>query len=232
MIKGRRILYIALVLTGVVMFINFVGTGAYGSGKKSKKGSEKELREKSRYYHLEGIRHQVEGRHAEAYENFKHAFNIDPTNRDAAYSYAQLRLVSSVDTVGRPAELSRSLKLMRPYIDAYPKDYDEVIYYAYVASRLDSLQEAIRVYERTDSLLPERTATLLHLSDAYFATNEDEKGLAALNRYEKIEGKSPNLSLKKISYFINHLDTASAIAEATSLVESNPREPAYLLLKG
>ncbi|MDE5868792.1 MAG: hypothetical protein K2H18_01045, partial [Muribaculaceae bacterium] len=234
MIRGRgNLLYIALVLTGCMCFTNLVGTSAYGRGNKGKKERlERQAREKSRYYHLEGIRHQVEGRHAEAYENFKHAYKADPSNHDAAYSFAQLRLVSSVDTMGRPAELTRSLQLMRPYIDAYPKDYDEVIYYAYVASRLDSLQEAIRVYERTYSLLPERTATLLHLSDAYFANHEDEKGLEALNKYEKIEGKSPNLSLKKISYFINKLDTASAIGEATSLVESNPREPAYLILKG
>ncbi|MDE6026902.1 MAG: tetratricopeptide repeat protein [Muribaculaceae bacterium] len=209
--------------------------GIKASGKRDRDKTpriEKAAREKARYYYLEGLRHQVEGRHAEAYENFRHSHNVDPTFPEGAYSYGQMRLIGNVDTLGTPAELSRSLALMRPYVDTYPEDFDEVIYYGYVAARLDSLDEAVRVYERTDSLLPKRTTTLLHLSDVYFAKREDEKGFEALNRYEKIEGKSPNLTLKKISYLINRLDTIGAIREATSLVESNPREPAYLILKG
>ena len=200
------------------------------SGKQTR--TEKALREKARYYYLEGLRHQVEDRHAEAYENFRHAYNIDPSYPEAAYNYGQMRLIGNVDTLSTSTELSRSLNLMRPYVDRYSEDYDEVIYYGYVASRLDSLDEAIRVYERTDSLLPKRTTTLLHLSDVYFAKGDQERAFNALDRYERAEGKSPNISLKKISYLISRLDTVGAIREATSLVESNPREPAYLLLKG
>ncbi len=220
-----------LAMMGIITGIYALDASGRG-GKASASKVERQNREKARYYYLEGLRHQVEGRHAEAYENFKHANRIDPAFPEAAYSFAQLRLANSVDTLTSRAELARSLTLMRPYVDNFPEDYDEVIYYGYVAARLDSLQESIRVYERTDSLLPMRTATLLHLSDVYFAAREDEKGLAALDRYEKIEGKSPNLTLKKISYLINRSDTAAALREVTSLVESNPREPAYLLLKG
>lgn len=203
--------------------------GAKNGGKSR---TEKAIREKARYYYLEGVRHQVEDRHAEAFENFRHAHNIDPTYPEAAYTYGQMRLIGNVDTLSSPTELARSLNMMRPYVDAYPEDYDEVIYYGYVAARLDSLDEAIRVYERTESLLPKRTTTLLHLSDVYFAKGDQEKAFSALDRYEKVEGKSPNISLKKISYLISRLDTIGAIREASSLVESNPREPAYLLLKG
>ncbi len=226
-----RILLTVLVAVGILAGFHAADASGRG-GKASETKFERGNREKARYYYLEGLRHQVEGRHAEAYENFKHANRIDPSFVEGAYSYAQLRLANSVDTMTSRAELARSLMLMRPYVDSFPEDYDEVIYYGYVAARLDSLQEAIRVYERTDTLLPQRTATLLHLSDVYFAAREDEKGLDALNRYEKIEGKSPNLTLKKISYLINRSDTAAAIREVTSLVESNPREAAYLLLKG
>ncbi|MBD5288831.1 MAG: hypothetical protein HDS28_07215 [Bacteroides sp.] len=221
-----------MVISLVVFTTICVSEASGRDGKALQERAERQKREKARYYYLEGLRHQVEGRHAEAYENFKHAHLISPDHPESAYSYAQLRLVNGVDTMGSRAELARSLMLMRPYVDSYPEDYDEVIYYAYVASRLDSLQEAIRVYERTDSLLPQRTATLLHLSDAYFAARDDEKALAALDRYEKIEGKSPNLTLKKISYMISRADTAAALREVSSLVESNPREPAYLILKG
>ncbi len=229
---GTHKILIGLFL-GLAAIISICCSPALGkSAKAIHATTEKQQRDKARYYYLEGLRHQVEGRHAEAYEHFKYAHNIDPSYPESAYTYGQLRLMGFVDTLRTNAELMRSLSLMRSYVDSYPEDYDEVIYYAYIAARLDSLQEAIRVYERTDSLLPERTGTLLHLSDAYFEAHEDEKGLAALNRYEKIEGKSPNLTLKKISYFISQGDTTKALNEASSLVESNPREPAYLLLKG
>ena len=228
---GKKLLgAIVAISLGVIPFYSADASGRKSGSSAAK--SESQQRAKARYYFLEGLRHQVEGRLAEAYENFKYSNQIDPSYPEGAYNYAQMRLVGAVDTLQTRTELGRSLSLMRPYVDTYPEDYDEVIYYAYVNSRLDSLNEAIRVYERTDSLLPQRTATLLHLSDAYLAVGDERKGFDALNRYEKIEGKSPNLSIKKISYLINRLDTVGAIDEATALVESNPREPAYLLLKG
>ena len=194
--------------------------------------TENQLRQKARYYFLEGMRHQVEDRHDAAYENFRHANKIDPSFAEAAYNYGQMRLISDVDTLTSKSELNKSLSLMHDYVEQYPEDYDEGLYYAYIASRLDSVGEAIRVYERIDSLLPSRTGILLYLSDAYMASGQDEKALKTLERFEKVEGKSPNLTLKKISYYINRLDTLSAINEATSLVESNTREPGFLILKG
>ncbi|MDE7414548.1 MAG: tetratricopeptide repeat protein [Muribaculaceae bacterium] len=219
------------VTISLALFAAFAGTqDSYA--KKGKNKEAKEARAKARYYYLEGLKNQVEGRHAEAYEYFRHAYNVDRSFPEAAFNYAQLRLVSRVDSLMNSDEQDRSMTMMRPYVDAFPRDYDEVIYYAYANARLDHLEEAIRIYERTDTLMPERTGTLLHLADAYFADGQDEKGFGALNRYEKIEGKSPNLTLKKISYLINRLDTVGAINEASSLVASNPREPAYLILKG
>ena len=233
MIKAKN-LHIALAVVSVLVAVGLCASPSAGKGSRQSGGENKVLRGKARYYYLEGMRHQVEGRNAEAYENFRHSRLIDPSFEEAAYNYGQMRLIGSAgsDILMSDTELARDLSLMRSFVDAYPKDYDEVIYYAFIASRLDSLQEAIRVYERTEKLLPERSGTLLHLSDAYFAAGEDEKALDALNRYERIEGKSPNLTLKKISYLINRLDTVGAIDEASSLVASNPRQPAYLLLKG
>lgn len=202
-------------------------------GKKVRRPDEnKVVKAKSRYYYLEGVRHAVEGRDAEAYENFKHAWRLDPSNRDAAYHYGLMRVQNHNDTLWTPTEQEKTMALMRPYVDAYPGNYDEGIYYAYLARQFDFPEEAIRIYERSDSLSPSRTGTLLYLADAYFSQGEDEKGMNALNRYERIEGKTPNLTLKKISYLINRRDTVGAIREASALVASDPREPAYLILKG
>ena len=41
-------------------------------------------RDKARYYYLEGLRHQVEGRDAQAYEYYKRAHLLDSSYTEAA----------------------------------------------------------------------------------------------------------------------------------------------------
>lgn len=233
--EGRNLKFFLLSIIGLVFFAAVSDgyareSGALNGSRKSKE--EKVTRAKAHYYFMAGVRSQVENRHEEAYENYRHAFQIDPSYEAAAYLYGQHRLVSNVDTLQSSAELSNSLSMMRQFVENYPGNYEEGAYYAFAAGRLDTIQEAIRVYERLDSLFPDRTNLLLLLSDAYFSNFEDEKGMAALDRYEKAEGKSYNLTLRKISYFVNRKDTAGAIKETAALIESNPREPMFWMLRG
>jgi len=202
-----------------------------GRERKTPAAAETSRRAKARYYYLEGLRCEVEQRHDEAYEYFRHAHAIDPDYEEAASSYGAQRFTVDVDTLQTKTELENSFHLLRPFVDRYPGDYDEAEYYAYVASRLDFLPEAIRVYERTDSLYPGRTTTLLSLADVYFLDGKDSLAYDVLGRYEKIEGKSPQLSLKKITYMLHRLDTVAAVKEVGELISSNPREAGYYILK-
>lgn len=228
---------VTLVL-GVLLSMTLLSMPASGSSDSSLHKERnatkeyKERREKARYYYLEGLRHQVENHHAEAYEYFRHAMRLDPTYSVARSSAGALRLRIDVDTLQTQTELLNSMEMLRPFVDEYPKEYDENVYYAFVASRLDAPEESRRIYERLDSLMPERTETLLRLADIYFTLNEHEKGLATLDRYERIEGKSPQITLQKIGYMLNRKDTVGAMRETTALIESNPREADYLVLKG
>lgn len=189
-------------------------------------------REKARYYYLEGVRHQVEGRAPEAYEYFKRAWMIDPSYAEAASAYGTQRLAMQLDTLQSAAELRRSVRLMKRFVDEYPEDSNEALYYAYVAARVDSAAEAARVFERSYALHPEQTTILIHLADTYMSDGKFDKAIDALNRFEKIEGKSPQLTMKKISYLMAQRDTTGAIRETTDLVDYNPKEPSYRILKG
>lgn len=189
-------------------------------------------RQKARYYYFEGARKQAEGNMPQAYEYYKKAFMTDSSYVEAASAYGMNRLMVKTDTMQSGTELMNSLRLMRSYIDRYPADEYESRSYAFVASRLDTLPEAIRVYERLDSLRPGNGVNLLQLSDAYMASQQPDKALAALDRFEQSEGKSPQLSLKKMSFMLAKGDTLAAVAEADSLIASNPREPSFRILKG
>lgn len=201
-------------------------------GAKPGNGSSAGTREKARYYYMEAVRRQVDGNNAAAFELYKKAYGIDPTYTEAESAYGGLRLTIAADTFQTPAMLLGSLEMMRPFIDKYTGDYFEQTYYAYLAAHLDTLKEAIRVYERADSLFPSKTATLANLSEAYMAHHDLASAIGALDRYERVEGKSAPVSLRKITYFIQAQDTLGALREARELAEYSPREPRFMILRG
>lgn len=216
----------------ILILLGLLGTSVWEMSARSSDGDRgAAMRRKARYYYTEGSRRAAEGSHAEAIEFFKYAHLLDPTYPEAAFSYGQERLVIGWDTLQSEAEVERSLSLMKPFVEQYPKDYEESTYYAYVASRTGHLDEATRVLERTTALMPERTAALLSLADLYLAQKQDSLAFATIDRYEKIEGASPQLTLKKISFMLNRRDTVGALRETSGLVKSNPREGAYMILK-
>lgn len=191
-----------------------------------------EERSKARYYYMEGARQQAQDNHVAAYEYFKKAYLTDTTYVEAANAYGMNRLMVKTDTLQSQTELLRSLELMRKFVDAYPGDKNEALSYAYVAARLDTLGEAIRIYERQASLNQKADLTLIQLADAYMASHQEEKAIGALERYESSEGKSPQVSLKKMSFMLASGDTLAAIDEATALINYNRSEPAFRILKG
>ncbi len=189
-------------------------------------------REKARYYYLEGARRQAMDNMPEAFEYYKKAYLIDPSYEEAASAYGMTRIMIPTDSMQSRTQLLKSLSLMRPYVDTYPADLYEGRTYAYIAGRLDTVAESIRVYEQLDSLRPNTTMTLLQLAEAYMMAHEEDKAIATLNRFEKIDGKSPQLSLRKMSYLMVKGDTLDAVREADELIASNPSEPYYHILKG
>ncbi|MEE1022340.1 MAG: tetratricopeptide repeat protein [Muribaculaceae bacterium] len=189
-------------------------------------------RQKARYYYMEGVRLQMDRKDAESYELFHKALRIDPTYAEAQSAVGQRRLAIDDDEHQSPEAIYASLAMMRPFVEQYPGDFFESSYYAYLAAHLDTLPEAIRVYERTDSLFPTKTATLYTLADVYMADHQPLKAIEALDRYEKIEGKSAPVSLRKIGYMIQSRDTAGALREADELVAYSPKEPGFRILRG
>ncbi|MCH5240944.1 MAG: tetratricopeptide repeat protein [Muribaculaceae bacterium] len=188
--------------------------------------------EKARYYFLQGGVEAANKNMESAYEYFKKAYELDPEYKDAAFTYGNQRLFVRTDTLQSEAELLRSLRLMQQYVDENPKDVYAVQLYGYLTTALDTIDESIRVYERTYELMPTETQLLSVLADSYMRSGHGRKAIETLNRYEGIEGKSNEMSLRKITIMMNERDTLSAVQEVESLVSSNPRDPYSRILKG
>ena len=136
------------------------------------------------------------------------------------------------DTLQSDRELARSLRMMQQYVDANPTDIYSTQMYGYVTTALDTVEESIRVYERTWQLKPEETQLLQLLSDAYMRKMDTNSALEALTRYENIEGRSNDISLKKMSLMLVAKDTLAAMKEVENLVSNDPTDPYSHILKG
>ena len=213
-------------------YITFIFSLILGLGGVLLYASDNPERKKARYYFLEGAREAAFNRQAEAYEYFRKAYETDPTYEDAAGAYGSLRLFVRTDTLQSDAEIERTLRLMQQYVDAFPADLYAGQMYGYVTSRLDTVEESIRVLERMTTLKPKETYLLMNLADVYMMARRYPDAVEAINRYESIEGKNQSSSLKKMSFLLAGADTIGAINEASELIATNPRNPANYVLKG
>lgn len=190
------------------------------------------LRDKARYYFMQGGLEASKNNMPQAYEYFKYAYALDTTYYDASFTYGNQRLFLRSDTLQSNLELKRSLSMMQNYVDENPQDIYAVQMYGYVTTALDTIEESIRVYEKAYELLPRETQLLPQLADAYMRNMKNKEAIKTLERYESIEGKNKDLSLKKITFLLASKDTVGAIKEVDLLIDSNPRDPFSRILKG
>lgn len=194
--------------------------------------AETARRKKARHLYAAGALRQAQADDHSAYEYYKRAWETDPTYPEAAWAYASQRLYIPLDTLQSRTELDRSLEMMKPYIDAYPEDLYENMFYGYVAGQLSHHDEGIRVLERTYSLHPSSSDILFALSDAYARKGDWPNAVEAIDRYEHQQGHSAAVSNRKLSFMLIAGDTVGAIAEVDKLVELNPADATFAILHG
>lgn len=222
----KRNIMIAL---AVVMAVLAATMGAMAGKTAGNPGTDKA---KARYYYVEGSVALAEGRPSEAYELIKKAAQTDPGNSEASYTYALMRMTLRNDTLTSPAEVGRSIALMKDYVDKYPGETEEAMNYSFLVARTGDIDEAIRVAERSDTLAGSLPAILLQLAQYYAAKQDYDRAISTLERYERIEGNDPDIALRKFSLMYMEGDTARLISESDRLVRENPLSTEYLLIRG
>lgn len=208
-----------LILAGVVTIWNVI-TAASPNG---------EARHKAHYYFMEGSILRAQGKTAESHELFRKAVETDPSYIEAKYAYSAgiLMMPSETDSIWHNA-----FAAMKDVVDNYPGDQYDSEYYAYIATKLGHTDEAIRIYRRIYNLDPDQSDMLLYLAELYTSKDSLQKAYDYYEEYERIEGKSAELSLRKIVYKLNMGDTVGAVMVANSLIESNPHKAEFHILKG
>lgn len=224
----KKVYIIRIMMAVAVAMV--VGTVGVTAGKIQE--TRESVRAKARYYYVEGSVALAEGRPAEAYELIKKAAAIDPGYEEANYTYALLRMTLRNDTLTTPTEVGRSIALMKPYVDRYPRETEEAMNYSFLVARTGDLDEAIRVAERSDTLAGSLPAILIQLAQYYTGKQDYDKAISTLERYERIEGNDPDIALRKFSLMFLKGDTAMLMSESDRLVRENPLSTEYLLIRG
>lgn len=219
------------IIACLVFSLGISASLAYAAARKPQR-VDQARHAKARYYYVEGSVALAEGRVPEAYELMKKAAETDSEYYEAAYNYALLRMSMRNDTLQSPVEVNRSIAMMRPFVDDYPEEAAEAMNYSFLAARSGDLDEAVRVAERTESIAPALTGTLLQLAQYYSLKQDFDKAVGVLDRYERIEGSDPDLALRKLSLMLSRGDTAALLKESSRLVTENPVNPDYILIRG
>lgn len=192
-------------------------------GKKG--GSEATANQrKAEYVFVEAQNQKSLGHSAAFFDLVNYAHSLDPGNTAIGY-YLGYCLVTMDNPTRDKAE--RGLELMRAHVDAVPSDYYEASFYSDASMAMGRKDEALRVIKRLTQLNPTDAEAQIRLAECYSRLNNYRAAIATYDSIERHQGKSMELSAKKIAAYSALNDTTGALAETRSLLASAPHNATY-----
>ena len=179
---------------------------------------------KAEYYFLEAQNEKNHDRGDSYYDLVKRAHELDPSNSVYSFYLGYLTLMMKNPDRTRANE---ALALMKQHYDSCPGDYYETQFYSDANLALGNPGEALKAIKTLCDRNPHRMELQARLAEAYARMGDHAASNETYDSIEVIMGKSMAISSKKVANYITMNDTASAIAEMRSLVESNPKNADY-----
>ena len=183
-----------------------------------------EERRKFDYFFLEAVRLKEKGEADAAFEMYRHCLSIDPQSAVTLYELGKFYLY-----LGQP---EKGEDFLRKAMAAEPGNYwyKETLagYYQGKGEHLKSIE----VLEEMAAQFPSRLEPLMALVDLYGRTKDYPKVIHSLDRLEKLDGKSEQISMEKFRMYLAMDDNEKAFSEIESLVKEYPYEMRYLTILG
>ena len=186
-------------------------------------------RRKASFAYYEALRQRERNNVDAFFELLRYAHQLDPNNSVVSY-YLGFCYVTMGNSTRDVAE--EGYRLMKEHFDAKPTDYDESLVYANVASRLGHDEEAVGILDTLVKLFPGKLEVRAMLANAYARNGQFREAIATYDTLETYSGKSLNLSLRKINFYMTLNDTAGIIGEGRRLFQTAPDNATYNLLLG
>ena len=183
-----------------------------------------EQRRKFDYYFLEALRLKEKGELDAAFDMYSHCLEIDSQSAAVQYELAQFYMFLGQTQKGE--------SLLRKAVSLEPDNYWYKQTLASHYRKRGENKQAVGVIEDIVDRFPSRLEPLMELVDLYARLEDYKKVIHTLDRLEKLDGKSEQISMEKFRMYLQVGDMERAFTEIESLVAEYPYEMRYLNILG
>lgn len=192
--------------------------------------------DKADYIFLEAAAAFTDERYDDYYYLLRRAAQLNPADTFTAAKIAELELLMPTsDSIMRQKayDAVKARYLAEPTNDVYASMF------AGIASQAGNIDDVIGVWQKLDSLQPQKNDPAMNLAGALIAKYSRSLDMGSFDRamdiYNRIEsrmGPTPQLAFRKISALLMRNDTTAVIDEARKLAAAAPADIEALLLAG
>ncbi|WP_337486546.1 tetratricopeptide repeat protein [Prevotella sp.] len=173
---------------------------------------------------LDAVCSQLRGDDSTALRLLDSCREVNPNAAEAYYRLAQQYFDTGNDSIATKY-MERAARL-QPANDTY----QESVAATYIQQR--DYDSAIKAYENLYSHHRERTDVLDILARLYGAKKDYTRMLSTIERIEKIDGESDELTFMKMNVYEMRHDTKNAYRMLKALNDAHPNEPNYKVMLG
>lgn len=212
----RRVLAVLLPVAVAVPYVAARGTHA-----KWRDGAQQR---RADYIFMEAQRQLALENNDAYFELLRRAYALDggETSMGADLGFYMLMLGRGDETMS-----AKGMTLLEKHFEAHPDDYYATVLYGTVCERMGMTDRSTAVWEKLYEIYPTKTDVAMRLADAYLARTADtlsqSKAMQLLNRVEKAEGPSLQLTARRVMSHLSSRDTVAATGEVLRLVDETPR---------
>ena len=175
-------------------------------------------------YYYEGVRQQVDGNYAAAYDLFRHCLGINPNAAETYFMLSSYEGVLHGDSVAlvyvkKASELSPG---NNAYLERLATGY-------LMTSDVD---EAVKAYEKLAANSPERADVLNILVQLYGQQKDYDRMLDVLQRMEALEGDSEDLTLAKMRAYSLQGKKQEEFEALKAMSDKHPNDLNYRVMTG
>lgn len=216
----------------VLLAMVIVAVAAADARTSSSTWDDAARQRKSDYIFMEGMRRNAIDEQDSYYELLNRAHELDTADTQIGFyvGYMQV-LMANNDS----AFLSHGYNLIDRHFRESPGDLYATYVYGNLNEHMGRKSDALHVWAVLDSLYPERPEVTLRYAEALSLTGDTADLARAIGVYDRVEtgqGKSLQVSSRKIRAFLSARDTTAVIDELNALMASSPRSSEYRVFAG
>ena len=214
----------------IALLLVSCGTSRKANSAKDKNVVEREdplsfeQRRKFDYYFLEALRLKEKGELDAALDMYSHCLEIDWQSAAVQYEMAQFYMFLG--------QAQKGEAFLRKAVSLEPDNYWYKQTLASHFRKRGENEQAIGVIEDIAARFPSRLEPLMELVDLYARQENYQKVVHTLDRLEKLDGKSEQVSMEKFRMYLQMGDLERAFSEIESLAKEYPYEMRYLNILG